>query len=964
MDMYFTPPPPVFVTYHKKTSLKKVFFIIFALYSFVVFSQNRKKYYIEIKEGVDLGIIQRTINPDETIIITTNDIDFSSLINSKPTYEFKKAFPTSITPRLQRVYILTLDGNAQVGDFLTRNDIEKFFLIDEESILLSENSAPVFYPNDYEDIITGGNNTSLDLISAPLAWTITTGDPNVLVGVADSKFEFDNPELIGQILDNINIQSSSTFHGTGVAGLIAANTNNGIGVSSLAYNTKLVTASCGGSAIYLINGLLELSKYSGIRVINCSWAMSESHQNKPDLDDVINEINSSVTPDVLIVAGAGNENVVQYMYPASYDSTISTTSVGSRFPIGYYHDLTNPNGITYWWRSWMDCHGGRPDFGEGGHTRNDKVDVTAPGILITLITDDYANYPSGYRLGIGTSGTAPFVTALAALIFSVNPQLTSSEVKEIIRNTADDIYYIPYNQQYQGLLGTGRINAYRAVLTAKCMLNSYTSIDLAMQNSELDSFDEPDTETQQLWQSKDIWVRNQNDGLLIKVHQNPEYDANNPNYVYVRVTNNSCVTSSGNDQLKLYWAKASTSLNWPDFWDGSISINGVSMGDEVGAITIPPLEIGETKILEFEWNVPNPEDYIDINPNPWHFCLLSRIESPDDPMTYPEVNFLPDNVRNNNNIAWKNMTVVDIIPNTPTIGGVVAISNPYNVTKTFQLKLFPEPGETGKALYEEAEISVEMDDVLFQAWSRGNQTKNNLKATTNEKKFIVSDSLASLNNIQFYPNEFGTAFITFNFLTKEVTAKRNYTYHLAQIDEGNNLTIGGETYEIRKQPRPTFSASAGGDEEIEKNESITLQAENINEEAVYNWYDVDGNLIYTGTTITVSPQFTQQYKLEVISNLDGFKDYDDLQVTVNPYKIESLVPNPATSLVTVNYIADEANSAYLMVVHQNSGNTSNYIINTEVNAHTIDLTGFSSGLYSIILVCDGEVQGSKNLSKQ
>src|SRR5690606_41321453 len=106
------------------------------------------------------------------------------------------------------------------------------------------------------------------------------------------------------------------------------------------------------------------------------------------------------------------------------------------------------------------------------------------------------------------------------------------------------------------------------------------------------------------------------------------------------------------------------------------------------------------------------------------------------------------------------------------------------------------------------------------------------------------------------------------------------------------------------------------------------------------------------------------YKLEVISNLDGLKDYDDLQVTVNPYKIESLVPNPATSQVTVNYIADEAASAYLMVVHQNSGNTSNYIINIEENSHTTDLSSFASGLYSVILVCDGEIQGSKNLAKQ
>src|SRR5690606_31444361 len=192
----------------------------------------------------------------------------------------------------------------------------------------------------------------------------------------------------------------------------------------------------------------------------------------------------------------------------------------------------------------------------GGHTRNAKVDVTAPGQLIIMATDDYNTYPEGYRLGIGTSGSAPIVSGLAALIFSVNPNLTPAQVKDIIKTTADDIYHIPYNQPYIGQLGTGRINAFRAVKTADCMVNPTPGLDLAMQNSNLDDFVEPDTQTEVLWQSDDIWVRNQDDGDLIAVHQNPEYHPSNPNYVYVRVTNNSCDTPSGNDNLKLYWAKA------------------------------------------------------------------------------------------------------------------------------------------------------------------------------------------------------------------------------------------------------------------------------------------------------------------------------------------------------------------------------------------------------------------------
>jgi hypothetical protein len=501
--------------------------------------------------------------------------------------------------------------------------------------------------------------------------------------------------------------------------------------------------------------------------------------------------------------------------------------------------------------------------------------------------------------------------------------------------------------------------------------NYIGELDLMVRNSLVDYGVEPDMNTGNvMWNSSEIWVRNNSGESYIDIHQNPEYDPVNPNYVNVRITNRSCVTSSGNDLLKLYWSKANTALSWPEPWDGSLTVgNNIPLGGEVGTLTIPQLQPGQEAILEFEWMVPNPEDYIDLNPNPWHFCLLARIESNDDPMTNEETDVvITSNVINNNNIGWKNTTVIDVIPNTLTIGGVVAVSNPFPQSRNFSLEFVVDnkdmPNEYGKKLFEEAEIGIEMDDVLYTAWNRGNKEGTHFKATQNPKKIIATDTLTLIDNIQFLPNELGTLYLTFNFLTKELSNKRNYTYHVIQRDLLNGEIIGGETYVIRKQPRTTFSADAGTDKEIDRSESITLEAESINEDAVYNWYDLDGNLIHTGSTLTVSPDFTQKYKLEVISNLDGLKDYDEMEVKVNPYRIETLVPNPAASQVTINYLATDATSAYVMIVHQNSGDTSNYIIDPQESSYAIDLSSFSSGLYSIILVCDGEIQGSKNLIKQ
>lgn len=673
---------------------------------------------------------------------------------------------------------------------------------------------------------------------------------------------------------------------------------------------------------------------------------------------------------VLVVGAAGNSNNGITYYPGAYEEALSVTTVGHRVAPTYFHNITAScsDCTPGWFRSWKDVHLFRPATNNtSSNNHNAKVDVTAPGHLLTTITDNYNLHPSGYQIVTATSPATPIVTGVAALVFAANPNLTAQQVKDIIIDTTDDIYHIPWNEPYIGQLGTGRVNAYRAVLTAKCMEdpNYIGNLDLMVRNSMIDYGVEPDINTEEVfWNSQDIWVRNNSGESYIDVHQNPEYDPVDPNYVYVRVTNRSCVTSSGNDSLELYWAKSHAAPSiWPDLWDGSMSIDGVTLGGHISTVAIPQLTPGKEAILEIPWLVPNPEDFQNIGTQPWHFCLVAKIVSEDDPATF-ETSNLPQNVINSNNFAWKNLNIVDIIPNTIGVGSITAVANPFSQSKSYKLVFKTDENEPGSPIYEEAEVGVELDDVLLAAWERGGRQGSGFLATSNGKKLIATDNDFTLDNIQFLANEFGTAYVTFNFLTKKLTNKTFYNYHVIQKDYATNELVGGVTYEIRKQPRPAFTANAGNDEEIDRSESVTLQASEINEDAVYNWYDLDGNLIYTGTTITVSPQFTQQYKLEVISDLDGLKDYDELQVIVNPYKIQSLVPNPATLIVTVNYLAEDAGSAYLMVVHQNTGNTNNYIIDTEVSSHSIDLSNFATGLYSIILVCDGEIQGSKNLLKQ
>ncbi|QAA82525.1 hypothetical protein EI546_12700 [Aequorivita sp. H23M31] len=497
-------------------------------------------------------------------------------------------------------------------------------------------------------------------------------------------------------------------------------------------------------------------------------------------------------------------------------------------------------------------------------------------------------------------------------------------------------------------------------------VTSHKVVDLYVRDMDTDIGQEPNIHTEIFWDSQDIWVRKQNDGILNQQHQNPVYKTSGKNYVYVRVSNKGCSTSSGNDQLKVYWAKGNTLLKWPEYWEGGpvITPPHIIMSDLLGSKTIPPIAPGGNATIMFEWEVPNPQDYVGINPNPWSFSLLARIESNDDPMTLPEGLNIALNVKNNNNIAWKNTTVITVNPNTLAVGGAIAISNPSSSRRSFSLELVGDERESGKPIYQEAEIGIEMDSILFNGWEKGGESGINYGRTANEKRIIATGNNLLLEDVDLAPDEYATAYVSFNFLTKELTDKQNYLYHIIQKDKITNEIIGGATFEIRKQPRVGFYANAGASKEIDRNDSIVLQASDIYESALYNWYGPDGILLHSGQYLTVSPDMTKQYQLEIISDLDGLKDYDAVTITVKPFRIISLTPNPVSSMFTIKYMAQEVNSAYISIVNQATAVTDNFILNTSLDEIGIDITNHSMGLYSVFLVCDGEVQDIKNLIKQ
>lgn len=349
---------------------------------------------------------------------TVKNVEVLNNLNVK----FKKAFPSSRQKSLQNVYEFTCDCNE--ADLYT--SLHKISEI--TGIEYGPKYQTLSTPNDYSIY---GSDYALNLINAEQAWSITTGDPSIIIAISDANYYIYHEELAGK-LDYISPDNFSAdyTHGTAVAITAAGNTNNGTGKSSIGYNSHLQLR------VMDYNEILDAT-YSGVKIINVSWTSGcyNSYYAQQVIDEAYN--NGSV-----IVAAAGNGGTCggasNLVYPASLNHVISVTSVGPN----KNHERTIGNPSTT-------------------HQHNASVDLSAPGYDMLLSTS-----PGQYITGNGSSFAAPTVSGTIALMLSVNKCLTPDQIEYILKSTADSTMY-QMNQNYTGLLGAGVVDAYKAVEMAK-----------------------------------------------------------------------------------------------------------------------------------------------------------------------------------------------------------------------------------------------------------------------------------------------------------------------------------------------------------------------------------------------------------------------------------------------------------------------------------------------------------------
>lgn len=285
------------------------------------------------------------------------------------------------------------------------------------------------------------------------AWDVTKGSSSVIVAVIDGGAKLDHPELNGRLwrnpdvaadiltypedslgwnfISNTNNPTDDYGHGTLVAGIIGAESHNGVGYTGMDWHCKLMILKAldhtnHGSLVALTQAITYAVNH-GAHIINISIASSDRTTYLPAA------INNAYSHNITCVAAMGNANSADTAFPAGYNHVIAVGATNEK------------------------------DWRWAGSNRGGHISVVAPGSSIMglwyLSNTDY-NHGND-----GTSFAAPMVSGLAALLLAQKPGRSPDLIKAIIDSTADDTVGNPAEdvRGFDHYHGNGRINAWRAL---------------------------------------------------------------------------------------------------------------------------------------------------------------------------------------------------------------------------------------------------------------------------------------------------------------------------------------------------------------------------------------------------------------------------------------------------------------------------------------------------------------------
>ncbi len=349
-----------------------------------------------------------------------------------------------------------------------------------------------FTSPEWDELNPQGSNWWLEAVQARQAWDYSDYFSKINIGIIDAGFDLDHPDLEGKIsfpsdkLANRNYQS---YHGCHVAGIIGAKHNNGAGIAGVCDNSQLICVDWEPEFLQFWNtelavffGFSELVK-AGAKVVNLSLGTSGSKNSDGNgfwdefiVTAAVSLMMSSLLSkgyDFVAVQSAGNGDFFGNPMNAEYNGHFASLNERNVF--------TGTTGISKQEiLSRVIVVAGADYDGNGGYIQSPftnvgkAVTVAAPGSDIYSCSTD-----GGFEYLSGTSMSAPIVTGIASLVWSVNPEFSGSDVKNIICTSTESIAKINsiYNYTYDvDLADYPMVNAKLAVEEAILRTDSSAGI--------------------------------------------------------------------------------------------------------------------------------------------------------------------------------------------------------------------------------------------------------------------------------------------------------------------------------------------------------------------------------------------------------------------------------------------------------------------------------------------------------
>jgi hypothetical protein len=331
--------------------------------------------------------------------------------------------------------------------------------------------------------------------------------------------------------------------------------------------------------------------------------------------------------------------------------------------------------------------------------------------------------------------------------------------------------------------------------------------DLWMMDDAADTGDEVYPITV-MWDSPEIWVRNFEDfypwpaGDPAHLHQNPEFRdpaLQVPNYIYVEVRNRGAEPASGT--LHVYWAKASTGLYWPQSWINAHCCGNQLCGDAIPeTVTITNLQPGATEIVRVPWYPPDPALFTgggSCGPpaEAGHFCLLARLETSSSPtmgMAFVEEQSTGQNTIANNNVVWKNVTVVDLQQGANKTQWTL-VQNPTRRAMNVTLAFAVPREELASSILNGADVEITLSPNLMKQWIAGRRAAAGVTVRGNTIRMAATR--AELRNLVLQPGQTESAGIR---LIPRPGAVRFVGGKLDIIQLEGDKTVGGVRFAFQR----------------------------------------------------------------------------------------------------------------------------------------------------------------------